>query len=280
MITGSYRFMLGDFECVSISDGSKDYFPQAFFANVPEDHIEEILRERNLPTNHITTPYSYLYVNTGDNQVLMDMGMGYPPKTGKMVQNMTEAGIMPADIDTVIITHAHPDHIGGTLNDEGKPIYANAQYYIFKREWDFWFSETAVSKAPGKHVTIARKNLEPIQERIQMLEQETEILSGIRAIEAFGHTPGHMVVSVSSRGEKLVYISDTVLYPLHLEHPDWVPKFDILPDEADASKHRIFDRVADEKCLVLGMHFPPFPSLGYIIKQEKGWKWQPIELTG
>lgn len=108
MITGSYRFKLGDFECVSISDGSKDYQPQAFFANVPMEHIEEILRERNLPTDHITTPYSYLHVNTGDNQVLMDMGMGYPPKTGKMVQNMAEAGIMPDDIDTVIITHAHP----------------------------------------------------------------------------------------------------------------------------------------------------------------------------
>lgn len=280
MITGSYRFLLGDFECVSISDGSKDYQPQAFFANVPEDHIEEILCERNLPTDHITTPYSYLYVNTGDHQILMDMGMGYPPKTGKMVQNLAEAGIAPADIDTVIITHAHPDHIGGTLNDEGKPIYANAQYYIFKREWDFWFSERATSMAPEKHIKIARKNLEPIQRQIQMLDQETEILPGIRAIEAFGHTPGHMVVSVSSRGEKLVYISDTVLYPLHLEHPDWVPKFDILPDKADTSKHKIFDRVADEKCLVLGMHFPPFPSLGYVVKREKGWQWQPIELTG
>jgi glyoxylase-like metal-dependent hydrolase (beta-lactamase superfamily II) len=111
-----------------------------------------------------------------------------------------------------------------------------------------------------------------------MLDQETEILPGIRAIKAFGHTPGHMVVSVSSCKEKLMYISDTVLYPLHLENPDWVPKYDILPEEADASKHRIFDRAAEEKCLVLGMHFPPFPSLGYITKKEKGWNWQPIEL--
>lgn len=278
MNTGSYRFKLGNFECVSITDGSHDYQPQGFFANVPKEHIEDILRQHNLPTDHITTPYTYLFVNTGDNQVLMDMGAGNPPKTGKMLQNMAGAGIVPADIDTVIITHAHPDHVGGTLNDEDKPIYANAHYYIFKREWDFWFSETATSKAPQHHVTIARKNLEPIQEQMQMLDQETEILPGIRVIEAYGHTPGHMVVSVSSCEEQLMYISDTVLYPLHLEHPDWVPKYDILPDEADASKHRIFDRVAEEKCLVLGMHFPPFPSLGYITKKEKGWNWQPIEL--
>jgi len=110
-----------------------------------------------------------------------------------------------------------------------------------------------------------------------MLDQETEILSGIRVIKAYGHTPGHMVVSVSSCEEQLMYISDTVLYPLHLEHPDWVPKYDIIPDEADATKHRIFNRAAEEKVLVLGMHFPPFPNLGYVVKKEKGWHWQPIK---
>jgi glyoxylase-like metal-dependent hydrolase (beta-lactamase superfamily II) len=87
-----------------------------------------------------------------------------------------------------------------------------------------------------------------------------------------------MVVAVSSAGEQLMYISDTVLSPLHLEFPDWLPIFDILPEEAEASKHRIFNRAAEEKALVLGMHFPPFPSLGTIVKKEKGWSWQPIEI--
>ena len=280
MISGSYRFKLGDFECVSISDGSLDYPLQNFFANVPKEQIEELLRQRNLPTDHITTPYTYLFVDTGDNRVLVDMGAGsLGPNTGTMLQNMKAAGIEPADVDMVIITHAHPDHVGGTLDDQGQPVYANARYFIFKREWDFWFSETATANAPEFHVTVARKNLEPIQDRLQLLDQESEILPGMRAIAAPGHTPGHMVVSVSSGDEQLLYISDTVLYPLHLEHPDWVPIYDILPEEAEASKHRIFDLAAEENALVLGMHFPPFPSLGYVVKKEKGWQWQPIEPT-
>ena len=279
--TESYRFKLGDFECVSISDGSLDYPPQNFFANVPKEQIEEVLRQRNLPTDHITTPYTYLFVNTGEHQVLVDMGAGHlAPSTGKLPQNMKAAGIEPVDIDTVTITHAHPDHIGGTLDDEGKPVYVNARYFMWKNEWDFWFSETAFAKAPESFVRLARENLEPIQDRMNLLDRESEILPGIRVIAAPGHTPGHMVVSASSGDEQLLYIGDTVLHPLHLEHPDWTPIYDIMPEKAAASKRRIFDRAAFDKALVIGQHFPPFPSLGYVVKKGEGWEWQPIGTTG
>ena len=276
----SYQFKLGDFECVSISDGSHDYPPQNFFANVPKEQIEELLRQRNLATDHITTPYTYLYVDTGEHRVLVDMGAGnLLPTTGRLVQNMKAAGIEPADIDTVIITHAHPDHIGGTLDEEGKPVYANARYFIWKDEWDFWFSESAFAKAPEIFVKIARKNLEPIKDRLSLLDHESEILPGIRVIAAPGHTPGHIVVSVSSGDEQMLYIGDTVLYPLHLEHPDWTPIYDILPEKAAASKRRIFDRAVAEKAWVIGQHFPPFPGLGHVIKKGEGWQWQPIKTT-
>ena len=85
-----------------------------------------------------------------------------------------------------------------------------------------------------------------------------------------------MVVSVSSAAGRLLYISDTVYHPLHLEHPDWVPIYDIIPQQAAASKRRIFNLAADEKALVMGQHFPPFPGLGYVVKKEKGWQWQPV----
>lgn len=131
----SYQFKLGDFECVSISDGSHDYPLQDFFAKVPKEEIEELLRQRNLPTDHITTPYTYLFVDTGEHRVLVYMGAGNLfPTTGRLVRNMKAAGIEPAEIDTLIITHAHPDHIGGTLDDEGKPVYANARYFTWKDE--------------------------------------------------------------------------------------------------------------------------------------------------
>jgi glyoxylase-like metal-dependent hydrolase (beta-lactamase superfamily II) len=278
MSSASYRFKLGKFECVSLCDGSFNYPLQNFFANVPKAQIEAALQQCNLPIDFITTPYTFLYVNTGERRVLVGMGAGnLAPTTGGLLPNMRGAGINPADIDTVIITHAHPEQIGGTLDDEGKPIYTNAHYYMWKGEWEFWFSDIAFSKTPEHFVTTARKNLEPIQDQLTLLDRESEIMPGIGVIAAPGHTPGHIVISFSSSGEQLLFASDTVLCPLHLEHPDWTPIYDILPEEAAVSKRRIFDLAAGQKVLVMGHHFPPFPSLGYIVKQGNGWHWQPIE---
>jgi glyoxylase-like metal-dependent hydrolase (beta-lactamase superfamily II) len=277
----SYRFMLGDFECVSLSDGSVDYLLQNFFANVPKAQVEEVLLQRGLPIDYVTTPYTYLYVDTGEHRVLVDMGAGgVIPNTGRLVQSMKTAGIDPTDIDTVMITHAHPDHVGGTLDQDGKPVYANAHYYIWKEEWEFWFSELAEAKTPEMFVTCARTNLEPLQNQVTLLDHEGEVVPGVGVIPAPGHTPGHMVVSFSSGGERLLYIGDTVLYPLHLEHPDWLPIYDIIPEKAATSKRLIFDLAAEEGAWVIGQHFPPFPSLGHVVKKGEGWEWQPIEMTG
>jgi len=280
MSANHYRFELGDFECVCLSDGSMDYPLENLFANVPIEQIQEALRQHNLPIEHVTTPYTYLYVDTGQHRVLVDMGAGdLAPSTGKLLQSMNAAAIEPAQIDTVVITHAHPDHIGGTLDDEGKLVYPDARYYISKDEWDFWFSEVAMAKAAEWFVTTARKNLEPTREQVTLVECESEILPGIRALQAPGHTPGHMVVEVSSADQLLLYIGDTVVHPLHLEHPDWLPIYDIVPEQAALAKRAIFDRAAEERALVVGQHFPPFPSLGYVVKKGEGWQWQPIETT-
>jgi glyoxylase-like metal-dependent hydrolase (beta-lactamase superfamily II) len=280
MATGSYRFRLGRFECVALSDGGWDYRVEHVFANVPIEQVLEALRRRNLPTDQITTPYSYLYINTGEHRVLVDTGAGdyLAPRTGKLPQNMDAAGIDPSQIDTVIFTHAHPDHIGGVVDDTGKAIYSEAEYYISKGEWSFWFSEISRERAPDKFISFARKHLEPVQDRVKLLEGESQVVAGVRAIPAPGHTPGHMVVLVSSGGEQLLYIGDTVVHPLHLEHPDWYPIYDISPEEAAASKRRIFDRAAAKGALVMGQHFSPFPSVGTTVKQGRGWQWQPVEL--
>jgi glyoxylase-like metal-dependent hydrolase (beta-lactamase superfamily II) len=276
-MTGYYRFQLGSYKCISLWDGNVDYKLESMVANAPLSDVAAALQADGLPTEFITTPYAYLYVDTGQYKILVDMGAGnLTPNTGKLLESMQDAGLSPKEIDTIFITHAHPDHVGGALDHDDKPVFTNADYFICKVEWDFWFSEEAMTQ-PGEWFTnYARQKLAPLKEKIVLLEREEEVLPGVSVLFAPGHTPGHMAISFTSDGERLLYSGDTVLYPLHLEHPDWLPIYDILPEPAAASKHRIFDLAASTQSWVLGQHFPPFPNLGHVVKKEIGWEWQPI----
>ncbi len=279
MKTNFVHFKLGAFACTSLLDGYVDYTLQNMYANVPRAQVEAALRQHGLPVEFVTTPYTYLFVDTGQNRVLVDMGAGdLDPDTGNLVHSMRAAGIEPTSIDAVFITHAHPDHIGGALDEQGRPIYTNARYYIWGDEWNFWFSDLATAKITPFFVDVARKRLEPLKDRMVLVEKEGEALPGVQVIFAPGHTPGHMVVTFESQGKKLFYIGDTVLQPLHLEHTDWLPVYDILPEKAALSKARIFNLAVDEHAMVIGQHFAPFPSLGAVTRQAGGWLWKPVEI--
>ncbi len=278
MDDSSYRFKLGAFECLAVSDGYNDYPLKSFFANVPLAEVEAALRERGDPDDVIRTPYTYLVVETGTHRVLVDTGAGgLLPETGHLVDNLRAAGIAPTEIDAVVITHAHGDHVGGALDDAGRSVFAQARYYVSQREWAFWTSEGASARAPERFVALARQALEGIRKQVTLIDREGEILPGIDVLFAPGHTPGQVVASISSGGKRLLYTADVVLHPLHLEHTEWTPVYDLLPDEAMESKRRIYDLAAESGALVLGQHFHPFPSLGHVIKHGNGWRWQSIE---
>jgi len=287
----SHRFDVGSFECIAISDGTFSY-PQPtrnvfinFFVNAPEDRLRRVLRDYNIVPEQwgeYVSPYICLVISDGRDHVLVDTGAGnIAPTTGRLIPNLEAEGFSPEDIDTVILTHGHPDHIGGTVDDSGRPAFPNARYVMWKDEWDFWTSEPDLSGLRiddhGKEilVKVATNALHPITDQLTLIEREVEVIPGIRVLSASGHTPGHIAVSVVSDEAQLLHISDTALHPVHLEQPDWCSSVAFYPEKVTASRLRLFGKAASEKALVMATHFP-FPGLGYIVRKGEGWKWSPI----
>jgi len=290
MTSDIYRFRVGTSQCIAVSDGTFAYPDQSFFVNAPRKRLEQVFREHEVQQGAITTPWTCLFIDTGQQRVLVDTGGGpvgasMVPSIGKLLPNLQAEGIAFGGIDIVILTHGHPDHIGGNTDSEGKPTFPKARYVMWKDEWEFWMSEPNLAQLEVDEdlkqlmLMVARNNLPPIRGQLDLVDHETEIVPGIHAVPAPGHTPGHMVVIISSGSEQLFCISDVALHPIHLEQPTWYPAFDLVREQAMATRRRLMNRAATEKALVLGFHFP-FPGLGHVIQKRRGWQWQPIEITG
>ena len=273
-----HRFAIGAFSCLAISDGYHHYQLDQFFANVPQEALDAALDPSDLAAQTILSPYTCLYIDDGQHHILVDAGAGgkVAPTAGRLLQNMTAAGLSADEVDTLIITHNHPDHIGGLLDSGGRPVFPNARYYLWQQEVDFWRSDDAYRYAPVPWVQLARRQLFVLRDRLTLIDDEVEIHAGIRALATFGHTPGHMALAIESGEDRLLHVSDVALSPLHLEHPTWTPLYDVDPEQAVETKRRIFDQAAANKTLIFAHHFPPFPALGYVVKAEEGWLWAPL----
>jgi glyoxylase-like metal-dependent hydrolase (beta-lactamase superfamily II) len=288
METGSYRFALGDFECIAVSDGSHTYAPPDFpppevllFSNASQESLASVRRKYDLPSpwSEWKSPYICLVIRSSQHLVLVDTGAGnLAPTTGRLLPNLRKVNIGPEDIDIVINTHGHPDHLGGNVDANGTPVFPKASYVITREEWDFWTSDRAERELTGHSkeilLNIARRNLLPINHRLRLIEPETEIVPGITALPAPGHTPGLMALAISSGNKRLLCFSDVVLHPVHLERIDWCSVFDIIPEAVAGTRRRLLEMASTEKDLVMAFHFP-FPGLGHVVQEGKSWRWQP-----
>lgn len=285
-----YRFKVGTFECMAVSDGTFAYPDPAdlLFSNAPKGQLEKTLREHDLQPEQWTqwvSPYTCLVIDTGRHRVLVDTGAGdLVPTTGRLLQNLHTEGIQPGDIDMVILSHGHPDHIGGSTDGKSKPAFPKARYLMWRQEWDFWTSAPSLAELQVdehlKQILLmsAQKNLPAIQGQLDLVDRETEIVPGVHAVAAPGHTPGHMAVAISSGGEALLCSGDAAIHPIHLENPGWCATVDFSPDQVTATRHRLLGRAAREKTLVFAFHFPIL-GLGRVVQEGKAWRWQPVETT-
>jgi glyoxylase-like metal-dependent hydrolase (beta-lactamase superfamily II) len=284
-----FHFKIGSFDCNIVNDGTFAYpHPaQLLFTNVSQGRLQQALQKHNILLEDwevYVSPYPSLLINTGQQLVLVDCGAGkLAPTTGKLVGNLRAAGVDPERINTVIITHAHPDHVGGAVAENGKPAFPNARYIMAREEWDFWNSEPDLSalQIPEQLkeiiVETAKTMLPPLQDRLDLIDPDTEIVPGIRAVGAPGHTPGHLALDIVSAGERLLAITDAFVHPVHITHPEWVAAFDYVPEQVVTTRQHLLERAVEEKALVFAYHFPS-PGLGYITQEGQRWQWESFDI--
>lgn len=282
-----YRFNHGSMQATVVSDGPLPLGdPSGAFLGASKEEIGKLLTDNFLSPTNAVLEQNILVINTGDKLVLFDTGMGsspmFGPTTGKMMASLKAAGIDPKDIDAVVATHGHCDHVWGIMGDDGKPNFPNAQVYISQADFDFWTDEKKLEvKDPAfmkPFVEGARKNLLPVRDRIVFVKDGQEFLPGIQAISAPGHTVGHTVFMITSDGKSLCNIGDLTHHQILLvEKPRFEFAYDTDPKQSVNSRVRILEMLASQKIPLVAYHFP-WPGHGHIAKQGDGFRYYPAPM--
>lgn len=278
---GFFRFKAGEFEITIVSDGSLTVPATAYGSNQVEAQVKSYLKSNFLDTEKYYAHTNLCLINTGKKLVMVDSGSGagFQDSAGKVISNLKLAGYEPGDVDAIVITHGHPDHIWGIMDDAvGKPRFPNAQYFIKGTEWDYWTDEALASKLPKSMVPSAlgaRRNLLPVSAKTKRVKSQEEVVAGVSVIDTPGHTIGHLSVMVASGKETVLISGDVFLHSfISFEHPNWHFMYDGDPELAAETRKKLLDMTASDQILTVGYHLP-FPGVGYVARRGQAYRWMP-----
>jgi glyoxylase-like metal-dependent hydrolase (beta-lactamase superfamily II) len=282
---GVYRFTLGEMRLTVLGDGHFHLPSEIFGANISPEELHGYLDSRALPTDLVRLPANPLLVETGRRTVLIDAGTGSGDPgdtTGFMRRSLDAAGVDPASVDLVLLTHAHGDHLGGLVDPStGGLLFPEAEVVLSGVEHDTWAPEDTRSRMPewvreSGLIETAQRVLAALGDRIRTVPMDGEVTSGIRSVPAPGHTPGQIGFVVSSAGEDLLLVADAVANAhLHVERPDWHLAFDLDMPQGARTRRRLLEMAASERILVQGYHLA-FPGLGYAVSDGGSFRWVPM----
>ncbi len=249
-------FRAAALECVRVTDGALPYPAAALLANAPPDELARALAGELDEGGNVAGLFNPLLIRSTDAVVLVDTGIGCfapGPGAGRLRESLEEESVEPGDIDLVVLTHAHPDHLGGLIA-EGEPVFTRARHVILAAEWDFW----AAARSAGVPEPIAvgfEEALAPLRSfgLLDLVDDRSEVASGIRLAHAPGHTPGHVVIELGDP-PAAIFLADAVLHEAGFEHPGWTSAIDVDPDLAVSTRRALLGRAAGEPLLVAAYH--------------------------
>ena len=274
---GFVTYQVGSAKVTALYDGiwEKAHDP-AFIANASVDDVKAAMVKAGLPADFVSIPFTVVVVEIGGKTILCDSGTGgqVQPTAGKMMTNMKAAGIDASKIDTILISHFHPDHIFGLMEKEtNKPVFPNAEIIVPDVEYKFWADPAVIDRLPEARKGLARRiqAVFPTWKNIRQVEGEPEVAPGIRYVMAPGHTPGHRAFHLSSGSKQLMISNDTAYVPaLVVANPGWHGAYDQDASTAEVSRRKLLDRVITDKIMICGYHFP-FPGAGTIANDGSGY---------
>jgi glyoxylase-like metal-dependent hydrolase (beta-lactamase superfamily II) len=281
---GFYRYKVGDIEVTAIHDGFAPRPLDGLVRNADLGDVKKAMVDAFLPTDVLPITFTTLALKTGGRLVLVDTGNGDSgaPTTGRWMANFKAAGFDPAQVNTIIISHFHPDHINGLRLKDGTAVFPKAEVMVAAPEWAFWMDDGKMAQAPDAlkgNFQNVRRVFGPMAKDVKQYEAGKELAPGVTAVAAPGHTPGHTAYAVSSGNGKLLVASDITNHPaLFARNPDWQAVFDMDGNQARETRRKMLDIAAAERTQVSFYH-APFPATGHIARAGSGFEFVPVQWT-